>query len=342
MAKKSDVAVPESIGEAFTVDIMPINGTPVETRIGMVSHTQLRFFADNPRVYSIVREEGKHPSQEGIEAKLQEMEHVKGLVHDIKKHGGLIDPLVVKGGTFDVVEGNSRLAAYRLLAQQNPAKWAKVKCRLLPADIDERLVASLLGQWHLRGKKEWPPYEQAGYLYRRHHSQQMSFASLATESGGTTTARVERIIEAYGLMVDQNDARRDRWSYYEEFVKSRKIAKACEKQEGLKERVLKMVKEDHFERAQDLRDMLPIVCEGPPRNLAKFAAGKVDFEKAYEVAKDAGANNHPFQKVRKFRLWLAEQDVQDALAAVDGQVGEKLDFEIRKLQAQLAALLKKR
>src|SRR5262249_21535513 len=160
--------------------------------------------------------------QEDIEAKLQQMDHVKALVHDIKKHGGLIDPLVVKDGTLEVVEGNSRLAAYRLLAQQSP-RWAQVRVRLLPADIDEKAIASLLAQWHLRGKKEWPPYEQAGYLYRRHHEQGISVSALAAEVG-ISAARVEKIVEAFELMVEQNDTKREHWSYYDELIKSRKIA----------------------------------------------------------------------------------------------------------------------
>jgi hypothetical protein len=339
MAQKKH-ASPLAPSAEFSVDVMQIAGKAVDTRIGMMKQNALKFFPENPRVYSIVREEGKNPSQDDIQAKLQDMEHVRALVHDIKRHGGLIDPLVVKDGSFEVVEGNSRLAAYRVLAEQSPAKWALVKCRLLPVDIDDRLVASLLGQWHLRGKKEWPPYEQAGYLYRRHHVQNISFDALAAESG-VTAKRVERIIQAYQLMIDQKDTRRERWSYYDEFVKSRKIAKVAEKHAGFRERVLSMVKQGDFERAQDLRDKLPVICDGPPRTIARFAAGKLDFDEAIEAARDGGGDNAPFQRIHKFRLWLAKQDVQDELTTVDGEVREKLGFEIKKIQALLTTVNRK-
>lgn len=324
----------------FVSDVMRIQGKPVDTRIGLLDQTQLRFFADNPRVYSIVREEGRNPSQDDIQVKLEVMDHVRALVQDIKKHGGLIDPLVVKDRSWEVVEGNSRLAAYRLLAKQNPLKWAQVKCRILPADIDESLVASLLGQWHLKGKKEWPPYEQAGYLYRRRHDQKVSFPTLAGEAG-LTASRVEQMIDAYQLMIDQKDTKRERWSYYDEFVKSRKIAKVCEKHDGLKERILGMVKDGGIERAQDLRDKLPVICSGPAKIVAKFAAGKLDFDEAHEAAVDAGGDNAPYQKLHKFRLWLAEPDVQEGLAAAEGAVREKVEFEVRKLHNLLAMMVKK-
>src|SRR4051812_43166049 len=178
--------------EVFTEDVMQIQGVPVVTRVGTLDQTQLQFWIGNPRVYSIMRENGGDPSQDDIRLKLQDMEHVRTLVHDIKKHGGLIDPLVVKDKTFEVVEGNSRLAAYRFLAGQNPTKWARVKCRLLPADIRNDLIYSLLGQWHLKGKKEWPPYEQAGYLYRRKNDDKVSSTALAGEAG-LSAQRVDKI-----------------------------------------------------------------------------------------------------------------------------------------------------
>src|SRR5205823_4441656 len=131
------------LDEGFIVETLLIQKTEVPTRIGMMKQSLLRFYSENPRVYSIVREEGKDPSQEDIQAKLEEMDHVRELREDIQRHGGLIDPLVVKDGSLEVVEGNSRLAAYRVLARRSPNKWAMVRVRLLPPDIDENLVASL-------------------------------------------------------------------------------------------------------------------------------------------------------------------------------------------------------
>src|SRR5262249_48545141 len=50
-----------------------------------------------------------------IYEELLEQEHVRELKDDIKLNGGLIDPLIVKDNTFEVLEGNSRLAACRWL-----------------------------------------------------------------------------------------------------------------------------------------------------------------------------------------------------------------------------------
>lgn len=337
----SNRTLPTAVGEKFVLDPMRIQGNTVDTHLGEMEHGRLSFFVDNPRVYSIVRENGKSPSQEEIQEKLEEMEHVRTLIQDIRKHGGLIDPLVVKDCSLEVVEGNSRLAAYRVLARQNPSKWARVKCRLLPADINEQLIAALLGQWHLKGKKEWPPYEQAGYLYRRHRQQKVSLPALAIEAG-VGSVRVGKIIEAYELMIDQNDTKRDRWSYYDEFVKSRTIAKVCEAQPEFRARVLSMVKRDEFTRAADLRDKLPVICKASPRIRARFASGKLDLHKAYEAAKEAGGGHGTYQRLHKFRVWMADQDTQDQIANLDAGLRDRVEFELRKLQGLVASMLKRR
>ena len=79
--------------------------------------------------------------------------------------GGLLEPIIVRRNV--VLEGNSRLAAYRMLAEKDPIKWADIRCNVLPDDTSDDVVFSLLGTLHIIGKTPWSPFEQAGYLYRR-------------------------------------------------------------------------------------------------------------------------------------------------------------------------------
>jgi hypothetical protein len=44
--------------------------------------------------------------------------------------------------------------------------------------VTDSAIASLLGQLHLKGKKDWRPYEQASFLYRRHHKDEISIPAL--------------------------------------------------------------------------------------------------------------------------------------------------------------------
>src|SRR5439155_3181016 len=117
---------------------------------------------------------------------------------------------------------NSRLAAYRLLAGKNAVEWELVKCSLLSKDVSDSSIASLLGQLHLKGKKDWRPYEQASFLHRRHKKDKITIPALTKEFNISEKATKHRIA-VIEFMIKHNDNAIERWSYYDEMLKSRKI-----------------------------------------------------------------------------------------------------------------------
>src|SRR5262245_26572156 len=98
-------------------DTLVIRKQKIPITIQFLPQRSLRFYVENPRVYSVVRTESDEPSQEEIEAALRQREHVRRLKIDIEANGGLTDAIIVRGTGCEVVEGNSRLAAYRMLAE---------------------------------------------------------------------------------------------------------------------------------------------------------------------------------------------------------------------------------
>ena len=82
---------------------------PVETL--MLEQTKLRFFPDNPRIYSLLRADEREPSQEEVERKLLDLEHVRELIRDIRRDGGLIDPLIVRGGSLGSLSSQTRVGS---------------------------------------------------------------------------------------------------------------------------------------------------------------------------------------------------------------------------------------
>src|SRR5947207_701618 len=121
----------------MTEDRITLRRKEIILKTGLMPHAQLKFFPENPRIYSIVwKEDGSEPSQEEIFLALSKTEHVReGLVPSIKNHGGLIEPILVRGNI--VLEGNSRLAAYRLLAKVDADRWKLIRVRLLPDTISD-------------------------------------------------------------------------------------------------------------------------------------------------------------------------------------------------------------
>lgn len=316
-----------------------IRGVEIPVETTTLPQDKLRFFVDNPRVYSILRVDGEEPSQEDIERKLLEMDHVKALIQDIKRDGGLNDPVVVRAGGLEVLEGNSRLAAYRALARVNPIKWGQMKVRLLPADLDEGLIFALLGQYHIKGKKDWAPFEQAGFLYRRSMAHDIDSTQLAQEIG-LSKRKVEHLVAVYKFMLDHGEVDTARWSYYDEYLKSSTIRKARLGHPNFDKLVVDKIKGGEIARAVDVRDRLPVICSAP-KSLQKFAVQGYTFEDAHDHAVEAGADSTPYKKLAKFRQWLAKAEVETALGHAQGETRKKIEFELDKLSARVSAVRNK-
>jgi hypothetical protein len=318
-------------------DYITIRGKNIPVKVGLAEQSKLNFYIENPRIYSILRSEKADPSQEDIERRLQGMDHVKALIHDIKGNGGLIDPIIVKLGTLEVLEGNSRLAAYRWLFEKDPIKWGKIRCIFLPSDISEDYIFALLGQYHIRGKKDWAPFEQAGFLYRRIENQGAIAGSVGEELGIGRT-RVAQLIETYKFMLEHKDSDVRRWSYYEEFIKSNKLKKVREKFPEFDKHFAKTVKSGAIGKAVHVREKLQQLACGTDRVISKFVAGELSFEEACDRVEDSGNSDATFKKLAKFRGWLASAEAQEEILKAPPYLRKKLSFEVSKLTIALARL----
>ncbi len=328
----SEAVVKSAAGEA---DGQPgtllIRDEVVPTVTREVPYKQLRFYVDNPRIYSFVRADGQTPEQADILQRLQGLEHVRELVQDVRTNGGLIDPLIVRDGDFVVLEGNSRLAAYHHLGGENPLKFGKVRCTLLPSDIDDRLVYALLAQYHVKGKKDWAPYEKAGFVYRRFKSQKVDLPIVAAEIG-LTRDEARHLVAVYDFMIEHDDADREHWSYYDEFLKSRKIKKARDEVAGFDAFVVEEIKSGRIPKAMELRDKLPVICASNPKILKRYMAGTWDFEEAHEAAVTAGGENHALNKLKRFRKWLGEPTTEDDLRDAPKTIRDAMHYELKELE----------
>ena len=102
-----------------------IGKTPVQVEDLEMNQVELLFYPDNPRVHNAVHSsENENPSQEELEKKMCTLDSVKKLKVNIDAMGGLLQPIVICRNV--VLEGNSRLAAYRLLAKEDKEKWRKI------------------------------------------------------------------------------------------------------------------------------------------------------------------------------------------------------------------------
>lgn len=290
---------------------MTIGKTEVEILEKELYQRDLLFFAENPRVFTQLHSTpGENPSQEDIEKKMTSLDHVKTLKVSIEANGGLNRPIIVRRN--EVLEGNSRLAAYRLLAKSDPDKWAKIKCQVLPDDLSEELVQTLLGTIHLIGQTEWSPFEKAGYLYRTTQKSRRPIKALALDFG-LKVKDAEMYVKVFKAMMDNEDMQPTHWSYYFELFKSKPIVQMAEKNADIDiiPCLIQKIKDEEFNDARELRKVANIAkveTEEAYQTFVDFLNDEISLDDAVETVSDANVGQLLSNGFDRFRKLLNEHD----------------------------------
>lgn len=317
--------------------ILTIGNTEYEVLETELSIASLTFYEENPRIYSIIKE--KNLNQQQIEEKLQSYDYVKQLAQSIKQ-SGLIDPIIVRESDLAVLEGNSRLAAFRLLAKRGQAhRFTKIPSKLIKGSISNQDVDILLGQYHIVGRKDWDPYEQAAFMYRQ-NERGNNLEEIAS-SYGLAMSDLKRYIKVYKFMLENGENNPSRWSYWEEYIKARgiqRLRKDDAYRVDLDAKAIQMVNSGDIKSAQDMRKLndICIATESKKRKkvIDDLLDGEVNFEEAIDkisTSKDAASM---FNTLEKFRTFICSADNQDELVNIcnnDSEFGGKTIFELKKI-----------
>lgn len=316
-----------------------LSGEEVPFKACYLPQLQLRFYPENPRIYSVVFTGDEEPSQEDIQERLEERDHVKELSQSIQANGGLIEPLWVRDGDMLVIEGNSRLAAYRILGRRDAVKWGRVKCNLLPRDVDDKKIFAFLCQCHVVGKQDWAPYEQAGIIWRRnkHYGDSPEYMS---KEMGMSLVEVKRLIEVYSFMDEHGEREVQRWSYYYEYLKSRKIQSQREAHPDLDDAVVSSVKTGDIPKAEDIRDKLTRIAAAGDRLVQSFIDRPDSLDAIYEKAMERSENTALYRTLNKFRVKIGDLDTKKSILAMGVRNRQKCKFELTRIRNTANRLLK--
>lgn len=304
-----------------------------------LNQADLLFYPENPRVYSVLNMMGGDPSQQEIEDHMCSLDHVKQLKVSIESNGGLIDPLIVRDGDFTVLEGNSRLAAYRLLCATDPVKWGKVRCKVLPQDINDSAIFALLGQYHIIGRKDWEPFEQAHYLYRRHLQTKIPVSFMAQELG-ISKQKAEKMIEVIQFMIEHDDLNKRHWSYYDEYLKNAAIRRYRQTNPDIDDTIAEEIKTDAIKEAADMRKLGQIAAVGDKQSkkiMQQISAGSIDLYDGYEEVEDAGKLDDVIKKLKAFKKVVSEPSFEKQVQASDETL-QQAKFEIAKIVKRLSTI----
>ena len=281
---------------------MKILGETIPLNDDYIDIYALKFLQDNPRVYACIHEEPgfsdfpPEKQQEIIYEKLLKEPSVKNLIPEIKQHGGLMECILVRRDTMDVIEGNSRLAVYRKFheeSQQQTDEWSLIPCDIL-GGLTDRQQAAFLNQIHVKGKTQWSAYEKANFAYVRKDKKWKlpEIAKLFGESEPTIRVRVKAI----EMMHENTDNKQSHFSYYEVLARNPKIEKEMQEAGGW-ENLLKDIKglgtdeETNTFTSGELRNNIPVVLK-KPKVLKKYVDRKIDLDNAYQRAKIAAVEEN--------------------------------------------------
>lgn len=305
-----------------------------------IEQSKLKFYPENPRVYSVLNINNYVPTQKEIEELMCKKDHVKRLKESIKSNGGLIDPIIVRDGDFVVLEGNSRLAAYRMLSAQDPIKWSKIKAMILPKDIPDSAVFALIGQYHIIGRKDWEPYEQAGYLSRTLSKSNQTLELLASNLG-ISVSDIKKLFSVYEYMIEKNDNHPSKWSYYEELLKNRGIKKAFNEIPELEDKIIDDIKNDRIKMAIDIRklgDISKVNDKLSKKILKEIANGEEDIYSGFDIVASSGKMDNNYQMISNFRKKITDESFGKRLLNDDNL--KDIEFELKKIERTVSVLLK--
>ena len=314
-----------------------LNKQTITTEHDMLAVNELKFFYQNPRVYSVLRPiDGIEPTQEEIFEVMSHQEHVKDLKKDIKSTGGLTEAVIVKKNTMEVVEGNSRLAAYRLLYDESPMDWTEISCEILPEEITENQIHELIGKVHMSGKKKWDPFEEAGWLWRLSNEENKTMPELK-QLFGWSSDKIKNYIKTYQFMLDKNLTEKSEFSHYLVLNTNPHIKKLKKVAPDIDDLIVEKVQTGEIKRADMIRDDLPVIANAPPKLVKKFVQGELDFGQALKFCHELGVDQVIYKKLNEFNGWLIAND--DSIRNTQGNELEQVKYSLKKIRLNVQNFL---
>ena len=321
-----------------------ILGKDVERGSDYIYIHDIKFLTDNPRVYACTHGERgfkrKPPEEQQkiIYEKLLKEKSVTNLLPEIRRHQGLLDPILVRLDTMAVIEGNSRLAAYRKLAEEDEGRtddWEYIPCDTVSSLTPEQ-QAAFLSQIHVKGKTQWSAYEKANFAFVRKDGGWS--VKKISELFGESVATIKTRIAVIELMKRNGDAERPHFSYYDVLIRNQDANRLVG--DGRLKNVLADIKnlgsneDDNPFTALEMRRKLPVILQ-KPKILKRYENEKIDLDEAYQSAKISRAE----ESVKKATTLLSDISRQE-IANLERNELNALKQALRKLRREFDAIQK--
>lgn len=309
-----------------------------------ISIEKLRFWPENPRIYSEVfsfYEENRHEDlnspqlQEKIFQILKNRDDVRELRRQIEEAGGLTEPLIVRkslDGNYDVLEGNRRLAACQMIRERSDENSelynsvSSLMCEVVSKDVKEGVIFSLLGTLHIKGKHPWEPFAKACYIKKRLDDTNGDI-SLVEKEVGESQKEIQIQVENIRLMKEADESKESRYSYYDVLNRNRKTQKEIKNSQTNRTRLLNVAK-TWSGTAQEFRKDLKDAFDDN-KATKKFLNGNKELEESAEEAREKGSTNVILKRIEVFRKSMSKNK-KEIISSIP--TTPKLKYEFSKLK----------
>lgn len=298
-----------------------VDGRNIAYELAELDIFTIDYYTENPRINYII---SKYPADtitsELIEKTLLRKESTKELIHEIEENGGLLEPVIVLSGK--VIEGNTRLCAYRRLYQKSQQeKWRKIRAQVITEQLTQKEIFTILSNYHIRGKTPWDLYEKAACINKM-IDQGQGIEEVARIIRSTKT-KVENMLKAYKIMRDkylvraqnqeENGSSEDlkKFSYFDALFTNKDLAQRVENTPQFLDEFVEWVAEGRILKAQDVRELHNILNN----NKAKKKFLEAEAEGCFEEAKEVLYWNKPqkingfYKQIEQFRDLIRESNI---------------------------------
>ena len=320
-----------------------------------VDIAQIELDPENPRIQAALERQGiKHPSEDDLSFHLSAAvtgvgsgghgyrrlrESIKAARRAYQPVSLMrLDPPHPNGREYLCLDGNTRVAIYRELAEQEePGNWTTISAEIIEADDDEErshIVEETRMISHIVGAREWSAYRQARYLNDLRNKKLFSWEHIVGICGGQVTrSAIGEDISAYELMEDYRKQvtpgrfNEHRFSAYREFVKYRGV-ELLDKHGMVPDDFHKWVAKGvltkdeqvrHLRSVLDDKDAKAILCDGRPGGL----------QEAIDYVQD---KRRADRRRAEHAEHLRESSLLDLARALSERVGRTTLMEIAELK----------
>ena len=258
---------------------------------------RIAFDEENPRIKVALEKYGSKLDDQRIRFALQtategssSTSSYRSLKDSIRAARGISVPIVVwpSDDRFVCVDGNTRLAIYQALEEENaPGEWTTINCLVLDCPT-QRDIETIRVTAHLVGAREWPAYEKARYLHHLRNVEFMDYDELIARCGGNKTTITQQIDAFHDMNEFYRDVSTDDAFKVDRFSGFVELQKA-----GIKESIFnagldlhdfgRWIRDGQIYRLADVRK-LPRVLSDEEAKTAFVTGGVRSIEGAIDIA----------------------------------------------------------